>query len=363
MLQITLPAAKGTSGDLHPATQILTGKGFAVTEPGVAANDAIIIGIENGLTNQRGTDAALTRWFSDAVKFGQQQGTLPQNLNIEFVYSGPDIKRENSKLNDESWEKDLSYKAKFHDTAKGKRPDLVFVSGWEPENSNDPTDILNDVRAGQALEVIKEAEKQNIPTILSCRAAHLWLNHLANQQDENRQDKSFIELLPKKLKSIVSASVNEPREPVAEGFAETIRMPMSRLCAFAQSAMDKLINNKTVKEIARSGEAGTIIARHNNHTLISGHPECRREDIEGEDERDRGRNVGKPKEQHLEATKNIEHVGKAERDGLQFGVNLIKLAIAHRKAAQGATTPAETKEDHNFIFSQTPATPTYEATT
>jgi hypothetical protein len=342
MIQVILPKS-GTQ--IHPAARILEDQGFAVSTPD--NNDdgnTIKIHIFNSLTNRRGTDASLTSWFSRAAALGQERGFLDKNLKFEFSFSGPDIEREYSKLSDESWDKDQDYRKKFHNTKAPDHAHLIFVSGWEPEDNNNPTDILNNKRTAPNREIIEFSERKNIPTILSCRAAHLALTDLAGAWEQNP-----IQLLSRKLKSIVNADVRNSSHPIVAGFNDVTCMPMSRLCALDQKIVNDLVANGDIDEIAYSEEAGTTITARGNMFHLSGHPECSRKDIEGEDRRDdeRDKAAGKKKKDYLGETQNIERIGKAEHDGLLLCANIIKLADEHRKVVKNTASNLKNTQEND----------------
>lgn len=331
MTEIVLPVSQ-TNNAPCPGIERLSILGFNASSQ--ADTRPVRIHIHNSLTNVRGNDFTLVKYFANAAERAVAAGTLNPDHTFQFSFSNAGVPREVSRLDDASFEKDRRYIEEFHTVRSLDEidPDLIFVTGWEPENSAAPTSIENDHRSIAAGEIIAWAEASEVPTVLSCRAAHLGLSNLFENEAE-----PVLELLPRKLKSITAVDLRDPSAPIVSGLPSQFSMPISRLCGFNQTAMQALIDQGSVDEVAHSPEAGTIIATRDNFIYISGHMECDRASIAGEDARDHERDTlaGKPPELHLGPTRNFDPADQQprwEQDGLVIGGNILALAAEHAEA-------------------------------
>lgn len=336
MTQIILPVSKLDNSSEHRAANILRGEGFAVSSANETnTENALHVHIVNSLTNRRGTDQSLSLWFAKAARLAQEEGRLDKNTSLYITFSGPEIRREHSRLDDKSFAKDQLYTNEFHDpSALMKNPHAVFVTGAEPQSDTRPTDIDADIRTPHIRSVIDFTNRRDIFTILSCRAAHIGLTDLAGKNGPDA-----IERLPQKLKSVVNASLNSPVHPIVSGIGEDLKMPISRWCGLREDVVDQLAHNRQVEKISYSPEAGTVIAARGNTFFISGHIESSKEGIEGEDKRDKERQTP-----GVYPTRNIEHSGIAETQGLRIASNFVALAAARR----AVTAPKAAETTKNF---------------
>ncbi|MCB1720964.1 MAG: homoserine O-succinyltransferase [Alphaproteobacteria bacterium] len=267
--------------DEHPAIELLQQEDCNVIPASQAPKDNVVrVAVANTMSNVIETETQFARAFAES------------DLNVELVFFSPSTKIDtaNSKIKSareeiasetltpekikaarntiEKEQHRLAHHKPFHDIQNDPKISGIVLTGFPGANldlrqKTGPTDDKGNEFYNEFIDLLGYARGNNVPTLATCWAAHVALNHFYDIKRFKRDAK---------LTGIFELAVNNEGSPLVQGMDAQIQMPVSR---YYYSDEEALKAESNLNILASSEETGAAIVSEKQGSFIymSGHLE------------------------------------------------------------------------------------------
>ncbi|HOO82637.1 MAG TPA: homoserine O-succinyltransferase [Alphaproteobacteria bacterium] len=246
--------------DGHPAIENLRQEGCKNVIPASQApkDNVVRVAVANTMSNVVETETQFARAFAES------------GLNVELVFYSPSTKI--AAAHEKSDSKKEQHRLKYHKPLSEIRNDKtingIVLTGFPGANldlrqKTGSTDDKGNEFYNEFIDLLDYARKSNTPTLATCWAAHVALNHFYGIERLKREAK---------LTGIFELAVTNANSPLVKGIEHKFPMPVSRYYYSDEIALRAQPN---LNILASSEETGAAIVSEKKGPFIymSGHLE------------------------------------------------------------------------------------------
>ncbi|MCB9982919.1 MAG: homoserine O-succinyltransferase [Rhodospirillales bacterium] len=245
--------------DGHPAIKDLRQEGCNVIPASQAPKDNVVrVAVANTMSNVIETETQFARAFAES------------DLNVELVFFSPSTKIDtaHTKPDNEKEQHRLAYHKPLAEIQNDKTINGIVLTGFpgatlDLRQKTGPTDDKGNEFYDEFIGLLDYARENNVPTLATCWAAHVALNHFYRIERLKRDAK---------LTGIFELAVKNESSPLVQSMDAQIQMPVSRYYYSDEKALRAEPN---LNILASSKETGAAIVSEKQGSFIymSGHLE------------------------------------------------------------------------------------------